>query len=402
MQVPLLITSIVLALQPTAPVTPVELAKKIEAMNVLLARDFETTFEMRVFPRRPADDESPVESDDWEQLEDFRYVAVGNKLYVKRLSYQEGDDSKDQGTIQYTQENTWADGAWTHRVSGYSYVSFFGQAAPPDGFSKGFLFNAMEGRFPSYKTLAQLVREGKALQQSVEDGVLTYRFAQSEALSSSVQHVIRARLEPAFELMSYAIEFARPQAEGSFHQRRYIQTTYTVLEWQDVGDFRLPKRAQLDTVSPQNVGTLEGPPWLWRALYTRQSFREIAEDHIDPDLFTVPLPIGTSVYDDRIMLSFEIGNTYLSLDGTLYQLDEPIMEHPGDRLGEMIQNATPPRPPSGASSLPTSVPGSAAVLEPTRSGFLRSRIVLAGLLGVGVAFLTLAFIRARRAYRKAA
>lgn len=380
-----------------------EFANNLEAANVLLNHDFDTTFEYRVLKAGPAEQESPWDPQDWLTLETFRYVALDDKLHTERLSYERTTVLGADPTVRYRQEDVWADGAWAVRVQGQNAVTLYAQSRPTDPQSKGFIYNLIEGRYPSsHPTLAELIRAGQCLQQSVEDRVLTYRFARDSAQASRVQYSIRARLEPTFALLGYTVELSNSTTVEEFQDHVHFRQVYSVLEWQQVGDLRIPRVAQIDHFG--SVKPLQGKALRLsgRAFYTRQSFQEILDNEIDPELFTVPLSIGTSVYDDRIKLSFEIGNTFLSLDGTLYQLDEPVMEHPGDRLAEMIRNATPQHPPSGASSLSTSVPGSATVLEPTRSGLLRSPIVLAGLVGVGVGLLTLAVIRARRARRKAA
>ena len=383
--------------------SPEELAAKLEAANVLLDRDFDTTFEYRWLNAQPLEDDSPWNVEDWQLLNTFRYVALGNKLYTERLDYKRSTATGVGPTVQYRQENVWANGAWAHRVDGQQAVSFYAQPGPTDMHSQGFKFNLLEGRYPSaLGTLADLVRTGTVVKQTIDDNLLIFRFAADDASASVVQHTIRAQIKPAFVLVGYTTELSDSPTLEDFQRHVYMSQAYTVLEWEQVGELRIPRVAAIESIGPADRLEKDGPKLRSRAIYTRQSFREILENEIDPERFTVPLPIGTGVYDDRIKLSFEIGNTYLSLDGTLYQLDEPIMEHPGDRLGEMIRNATPQHPPSGSSSPAPSAQATAATMEPTRSGLLRSRIVLTGLVGVGVALLTLAVIRARRAQRKAA
>lgn len=380
-----------------------ELADKLLAANVLLNRDFDTTFEYRVLKPSPHEDESPWDAEDWEFFETFRYAALGDKLYILRVTYKRPEGSPGVTPVsQYRQENIWADGAWALRVEGENAVSFFAQPRPTDLQTKGFIFNLLEGRYPSYRTLADLVRTGTVLNQSVEDGILSYRFAQDDPPASRMQYTIRAQIEPSFELLGYTIELSGSPTLEDFQRHVHMRQAYTVLEWQEVGGLRIPRIAQIESFGSARGLQSKSPPLSSRMFYTRQSFREIAGSDIDPELFAVPLPIGTSVYDDRIKLSFEIGGTYLSLDGVVYVVDQPIMEHPGDRLGEMIRQATPQHPPSDSSSPSTSAPDSSALLPPTESGVLGSRLVLAGLVGAAVALLTVAVIRSRRARRKAA
>ncbi len=380
-----------------------ELADKLVEANVLLNRDFDTTFEYRVLKASPHEDESPRDAQDWEFFETFRYVALGDKLYMLRVSYKRPDGApRARPVVQHRQENIWTNGAWALRVEGDNAVSFFAQPRPTDLQTKGFIFNLLEGRYPSHRTLADLVRTGTVLNQSVEDGILSYRFAQDDTPASRLQYTIRAQFEPSFELHGYTIELSGSPTLEDFQRHLQMRQVYTVLEWQEVGGLRIPRIAQIESFGSAR-GLQSNPPLLRsRTFYTRQSFQEIAEGDIDPELFAVPLPIGTGVYDDRIKLGFEIGGMHLSLDGVVYEVDQPIMEHPGDRLGEMIRQATPLHPPSDSSSPSTSAPDPSALLPSTESGVLGSRLVLAGLVGAAVALLTVAVIRSRRARRGAA
>lgn len=126
---------------------------------------------------------------------------------------------------------------------------------------------------------------------------------------------------------------------------------------------------------------------MWRAVYTRTSFDWVDAGEVDPELFAVPMPVGTRAYDDRLKLSFEIGGTYLLLDGTMYEVAEPIMEHPGDKLGEWLRDATPVVPPDES---PGPRSGSALTAPAERTGF---RLAVSGLIAVGAALLALAVYR---------
>lgn len=376
--------------EPVEKVSADELADRLDAANVLLNRDFETTFDYRVLRADPLEDGSPRGAEDWEFFETFRYVALGDKLYILRVVYERLDGPGATPEAKVRQENIWGDGAWAHRIEDENAVSFYAQARPTDLQTKGFIFNLMEGRYPS-PTLADLVRTGTVLDQSVEDGMLTYRFAADDKPALRVQYTIDAQLEPSFALLGYTIEVSDSDPEDP-QRRGVLRQAYSVLEWHEVGGLRIPGIAQIENF--RSVDRSESLRLTSRTVYTRQSFREIGENDIDRGLFAVPLPIGTSVYDDRFKLSFQIGHRHLVLDGTAYELDDPVMEHPGDRLGEMIRQAKPYYPPDGSSSPPRGAPDPAAPLQST--SVLRSPIVLAGLVAAAAALLTVAVIRARR------
>jgi hypothetical protein len=73
--------------------------------------------------------------------------------------------------------------------------------------------------------------------------------------------------------------------------------------------------------------------------YHRTDFKRLTPEEIDESLFVTPMPLGTSVWDDRLNMSFKIGTPRLYLEGVLYELKEPLLEHPGDRLSELVRTA---------------------------------------------------------------
>lgn len=370
---------------------PKELADGLDAAaNVLLNYDFDTTFEFRVL--KAAADQSSSDSEDWAYLEVFRYVAFEDKLYILRDVYKR---SEGEPKVRVRQENIWANGAWSHRSLGDNKVSFYAQPRPTDLHSKGFIFNSIEGRYPSTATLAGLVRNGAPLSQSVADGVLSYRFAADTSTASRVQYTIRAQLEPTLALLGYTVVHSDSPTLEDFQEHVRIRQTYTVVEWKQVGDVRIPWKAEIETIgSAVHPDAPRVPAW---SIYTRQSFRKLGPNDVDPELFSVKLPVGTGVYDDRYKLSFEIGNKYIVLDGTSYELDQPVTEHPGSRLAELIQHARPHHPPEGSlsSAAPAASPGR------NWGKWFGSPIGLAGLVALACALLTLALIRSRSPRRKA-
>jgi hypothetical protein len=81
------------------------LAACLDAASTLRECDFETTFEFRVLPPGDAHGSS---ASDWVFLETFRYVALGDRLYIRRESFERTGGG---ARVTAMQENVWADGA---------------------------------------------------------------------------------------------------------------------------------------------------------------------------------------------------------------------------------------------------------------------------------------------------
>ena len=315
---------------PAEDITPAYLADLITKGNTLNSIDFETEFEYRYLKPKPADDDSPWDNEKIQALDYFRYVTLDDKLYIRRRSKTPGSGNN------YEQINTWSDGVWSHRVTGEQSVGFYAETSAPDLNSHGFLFNMIEGRFPAHNTLAGAIRRGRILECSVDDNKLTCRLAAGGNAAQRARYTIHADLEPRFRLNEYTIELYSP-GENKLTERQ----TYRVLSWQEIkGGYQIPAEAVIDGWSSRNpdpAGTSEGISL--HVIYKRLNFRLINKNDTDLSLFETPLPPGTRVYDDRLHLSYEIGDDYLFLDGRLYKLEKPLMEPPGDKLGELLRTA---------------------------------------------------------------
>lgn len=320
---PMMVVLCILAL--ASPVSAVvsreDLASRLEAFNTLQDYDFDTEFELHILPSRPAGDDSPWVMESWEYYETFRYVALGDKLYVSRRSH----ERPDEPPAHYHQENVWADGVWYHRIEGDPGIGLYSQASPCDLHAIGFKFNLMQGRFPSYRTLADVVRTGYVVSQRMEDGVLVHRFIVDGKNRSRGQQEIRVRLEPRFELISHTSDFSDHEDPAEFADHVYLRVTRTILEWREVDGLRIPWRAMVETEGRRDRKTGADTPRVRRAYYTRESWK--AADPSDPKLqrlMEVPLSQGVRIYDDRVHASYAIGQTYLYIDGETRRLNEPV------------------------------------------------------------------------------
>lgn len=362
--------------------------------NQLMMRDFDTAFELRIFPSRPVQDDRPWEPESWDMLEDFRLVASGNRFYSLRRAYAHPTSTNGTPPLRYSQGNVWSDGTWSHRVHGEEVVTLQSIPVPTDFYSQEFVFDLIDGRFPSFASLADQVKVGRPIKQSVKDGILTYRFASADVSAASLQHILEIRLATPNQLLSHTIELsdAAEDAIEDFDRHVYQRQTYRVVDWMETGVSPIPRVVQLDATGPENARNRQSPQAVRRAVYTRQSIRFLAPGEADEQLFTVAMPSGTKVHDERINLDFEIGKSLLILDGQIYETGHPIEKHPGDQLGEMVRQSTKthrkvlhsPTSPSANSGRPSPADSSP---KPGK------HVVVSAILGVGAALLVGTLLR---------
>lgn len=404
---------LVLAPGQQEPITGEQLAARLETVDVLTARDFDTTFELRILNAQPRTDELTWDTSDWLALEEFRYLVVGDQMRVERRAFKKSPLPNDAThlEIEYECVNIWSQGAWWFRVEGDPSVTMYAQAVPTDLYGKGFVFNLMQDRYPFPSSMADLVREGDVIEQHRDGGILTHRFAQIGMPANTVQNVLRASLEPVFCQIDYTTEVSSASDVKDFSPDMYHSQVYLVGEWELMENLMLPKVAYVDTSVRKDKFLRVSPFRQNRAIYTRKSFKTISKPTDElAQLFVMSMPVGTGVYDDRMKLSFKIGEKYIHLDGKMYELNEPLMEPPGDRLAELLKGATlvSPRagvtPPTGVSDTPSLNQRQAELIEsnvtPVTPGFsLTRKILVTVIVGVGVALLAVAFLHRTRIKR---
>ncbi|NDG65034.1 MAG: hypothetical protein EBY29_16475, partial [Planctomycetes bacterium] len=226
--------------------------------------------------------------------------------------------------------------------------------------------------------------------------------------ANTVQNVLRASLEPVFCQIDYTTEVSSASDVKDFSPDMYHSQVYSVGEWELMENLMLPKVAYVDTSVRKDKFLRESPFRQNRAIYTRKSFKTISKPTDElAQLFVMSMPVGTGVYDDRMKLSFKIGEKYIHLDGKMYELNEPLMEPPGDRLAELLKGATlvSPRagvtPPTGVSDTPSLNQRQAELIESnvTPNFSLTRKILVTVIVGVGVALLAIAFLHRTRIKR---
>jgi hypothetical protein len=320
--------------------TAAALADLVAQSKGLLVGDVDTTIEVRSFGRRPADSAPPsvdavTASDEWDTSrvdywQSTRFLIARDEMYVVSRDCLHPDP-----TLCFEQYNVWSNGTWSQRVRGDGAVTLFGEIAAPDLFGYSLVFNEMDGRFGSARRIDQEIRSGKCIDQSLDKGVLRYRFESPEAAGRGTRVEVRAELSPQFRLMSYTIE-------GFFEgdrARPRVRETYRVVEWQAWGEGVIPVEAELVGWSAADPSRERPTATQAMKTYRRTAICEIENMDAVNHLFVTPMPAGTAVYDDRLRLSYEIGKPMLAVEGVLYELHAPLMEPPGDNLSELIRSA---------------------------------------------------------------
>lgn len=311
-------------------------------------------------------------------------MAVGERMYSLRRGL-----LISEGASPYEQVNVWSDGTWSDRVVGEDTDSLHGVVASPDLFGRGFMFNLMEGRFGSPERLQACVRNGRCTEQSITANVLYYSFEAEGLPSGRQRYELHAELTPKFRVLSFTVEIFRERDAADPTARE----VYTVRKWRDADGVLIPAEADVLGWQPARPDLQLEVPTASKCVYRRIDFRPLSPALVDESLFQTPMPIGTKVWDERLNLSYNIGEAFLVVDGVSYELREPLMEPPRDRLSELIQTAVRKQGALAASAVDlSSVDGTASQL---------SRFSIPMLLGV--AFITgIALIVRRNRKAKAA
>jgi hypothetical protein len=341
-----------------------QLADMLADSQVLATEMWRTQFDMRVYDWQDINEAIEWNDGNLRSLETYEYASTRGEICVIRQVV-----SGPRGKL-YRQINVWSGDCWGQWVDGAGVVELSGKASPPDMLGYGFIFNCMEGAVPSrLHTIEEKVRGGRLIRQSYDDDMLVYVFKQEGEYGDNVQHEIKARIEPEFALLEYSIALYSVDGEDRLVGRQ----SYVVDSWGDYGGKRLPKTAYVDMWRESTPNDPESSQVVGRVLYTRTAFSPITSDDVDHSKFDTIFKHGTKVHDERMNLSYEIGKSYLYLDGTMYETDGPIMAPPGDRLGELIGQAVPYTPTISAQSSTGNTnmtpPAAALVQEDTTPGW---------------------------------
>ncbi len=316
----------------TNDVTPDDVASILRASNVLNAdRNFATTLLIEKHTERTEGqpgtwDETPITL-----REEIRHVFCDRMFYLRHRNLAASGDEAG-----YERICVWRNGTWDQRVTTEQHLVTLSDAATPgDLFNQAFIVNLVEGRIPSWDTLAQLAESGDRINSSRTDDTLTYRFAKEGVPDQRVQYEVQLHVASTPRLESFSIELFDDAAEMITRQ------SYTVDNWQQYGDALLPSHMTIDGWTRNSPNPSIPPPLVSRVEYKRLNFETLTSPCSEmTDLFDTPFPAGTSVHDDRLNLSYEIGQSYLYLDGVRYRLDEALTEPPGDDLDVLLASPT--------------------------------------------------------------
>jgi len=376
-----------------SPVIPCrQVAEWLRASNVLTRSDFETGFEVRMARARSASitDDWDLSTENLDLLQGFRYVALGSRLHVEQTRATR--DAAQPASDGYRAIGVWTGEAYYSWVDGDDSLSVHALARPGDMLAHGFVFNVMDDRFPCrLHPLARHVEEGTMLGQSIEDGILTHRFALAGVPNHQTQYELRVEAEPPHRLLESTVTVFSLDSRTNRLGPPVVSQSYAVTAWREVRPGRwIPESAEIRGERATSVDPdIPGPVSLMTRI-DRTSFRLIHEPgSVDPTIFDVPMPIGVDVTDERLDLSFRVGESWVVLDGVLYELDAPILEHPGEDLAELLRGATPRIPPSDGGRAESTSPGVGRARTDdessgTPAGRLGLVILAAGIAAVGL------------------
>ncbi len=326
-----------------------QIAAWLQASNFLTRLNFETAFEVRTARPRPASVNGPWDfsTDNLELLQRFRYIALGTHFAANQT--RTTPETVQSAPDDYATTSVWNGEAYFTWVDGENSLTVRSLAGPGDMLGHGFIFNVMDDRFPCrFHALSRHVEDGPTIDQSLHNGVLTHRFSLAGVPHQQTQYEIRVEAEPPHRLLESTITlFSLDPSTNRLASPRSIQS-YVVTAWREVQPGQwIPESAEIRGERATGVDPHDAGPVSLMTRVDRTSFRLFHDPgEVDPLIFDVPMPVGTGVTDERLNLSFRVGEPWLVLDGILYDLEAPLLEHPGRNLGELLRGATARTPPS--------------------------------------------------------
>lgn len=103
---------------------------------------------------------------------------------------------------------------------------------------------------------------------------------------------------------------------------------WTVVEWQTIGNDTIARLIRRTTTNPENGSEIV------------ELVKVVDAEAIDPKVPAPPvLADGFKVEDQKLKLSFVVGSRDITYQGRSLRLKEPLREHPGARLEELIATA---------------------------------------------------------------
>lgn len=354
----------------TEPALRAELADLFRGAQHLGSVGFDTTFEVVAYPAVPAGRGAAGLTP--KSRTRIRYLVSGDCMRVESMRLSEPESSP------VLQVNVWSDGGWSQRRDDEKYVAFSDRAGPVDVPGQGYLFNLMDGRFPGLVPITTILREGQLKRQSRRDGMVWSELVPSFGRDGMVVYNIclGAAPDPQLERLSIEILTGEPK-------KCKTRQVFQVTAWKDYGGLRLPEEAELKAWQASiNTDEVQGAADIL-TIYRRTAFRLLGPGEDLSEAFLTPLPTGTKVHDARQGMSYEIGADYLFIDGTMYQLQRPLQEPPGEALSELMRTAIRRvEGPTAKSAAPLSG-GASSATRPESDSRSWVRVAVGGMVGVG-------------------
>ena len=359
---------------------------------------FETTFEVRIHEASPIN-ESLKRPDAWVQHDEIDYFVCHDTFIMNRRMF-EPSSAKTPLHMTYRQTVAWFDGASRTNTDDDNSVTIGTATVPGDLASMGYLFNHMDGRFPAHRPLDDVVEKSHPISFVEDDATMTYRFALEPATANSIQMSVTLRKTGAhWQLIEYRTELSDAPTAESFDDDVYYRSSFRILSWQDDGrGTMIPEAAELAITGPTYMPDHSSPQVMAMTTYTRKTFALI-DDNCDQSVRNpIELAAGTKVYDDRLKLSYEIGKDYLYWDGTMYRLNEPLLEPPNNRLEELLASAQ--ALPTIAAPNQETIPVGVADLEPSDNDPLKKNVIVILVLATSAGTLFMFGLMFMRRHRK--
>lgn len=305
---------------------PSEQVAELVRSALTVPTDYQTSFTMTTsdLVRRGTGEPTP---DQWRQRQSIRSVYSGDRYRHEVLT-----DVPGQPTIGPA-VTFWDGRALMTKVRRPEGVIIKG-VPPAAVFSgPGSAFDLVVGRFPIEADLFGAIAKGALISQSRDGSRLTHRVKAPWSDGVEIEVVIDLDDGRVHEM---ALDMNAESGRAS--RNRLIIDSY-----RDYGGIVLPERAR--EVGASIGGQEPRDQWFDAVAYYERNEVTVLSTPADEAFFTVDYVPGLNVVDQRLNLSFRVGESQFALDGVLYETSEPLLTHPGLDLTALLERSRPVKRP---------------------------------------------------------
>jgi len=315
------------------PEALVEQIKRLEEAQANL----DTVIEMRIFDTVPLADveKAALGDDDWLVFYSIRMLTYDGRIRMETVSRNRGQNGNltESRAVQ-----VWDGESFLTQWEGETALGVSPKFEYPFAM-RALSFFTMNGsdRVPGSVVWSEVIRQAEVVSQSEGESSISHRFVPEEMHERQpawAEYTLILDKDAGLRPIELSQEVFSVSDDGDPVSRGV--ETWEIKKWKEFDGVMLPSEAIREV--RRKAFPRDGDGVYGLVKFRRLSATRVAEPP-DESLFTIEPIMGGAVVDDGMNLAFVVGEPSLLLDGLIYDLEEPLLEHPKDRLGEILASA---------------------------------------------------------------